>query len=59
MAGKLFLVFVKIRVPRVRMYVGCTEMGKMAGSPKTLQNLPDDDGIFYGRAVLAPSVNAA
>ena len=26
-------------VPRICTYVGCTEMGKMAGSPKTLQNL--------------------
>ena len=34
-----FCFRVSLLVPRVCTYVGCTEMGKMAGSPKTLQNL--------------------
>jgi hypothetical protein len=35
-----FLVkFLLLLNSHVRMYVGCTEMGKMAGGPKTLQNL--------------------
>ena len=36
----MFLVkFLLLLNSHVRTYVGCTEMGKMAGSPKTLQNL--------------------